>query len=248
MTIQHHLPPAERDALIGARRAATVAVVVLVTSAALIAASLALFLTVLKPEVAEHLFGQSERHTATVSEVDRASPCTRRHRHDYTLTWEEDGQQVSGHTDLCTRWEVGDEVEVWATSGEPQTQSPLAMWLSMGGALAGLALLGAFCLRAMVRQRRILTAALDGTWRPLAHHTVGHPGTPGFTIIDAAGQVRADRVGKGRSLYAARPDGTQSAAHPVRGTLLLDGVRRGKPRRLALWAGEDGSRTWRWHG
>lgn len=239
--------PEERAALQRARRSASVGIAVIAIAAACVVAALALFLGVFKPEVGQHLLGQSEKHRATVTDIDRVEVCTRSSRHTFTFEWTEDGARTSGSVSRCgDPWEVGDPVEIWATDGEPQTQSPLAMGLVTGGVLLALAALGGFTVRALARQRRILAAALAGTWQPITRPTTGQPGTADFRVHGAPVPVRPDRVGRGRAIHTHLVRGGRPDQAP--GTLFLDSVKRGKPRRLALWTGADGTRLWRWHG
>lgn len=246
------MPPEESAALQRARRSAGVVIGVVAVVAGCILAALALFLGVFQPEVGQHLLGQSEKHRATVSDIDRVDFCSRRSQHTFTFEWTQDGAPQSGSVKRCgDPWEVGEHVTIWATDGDPQTQSPMASGLVVGGLLLALAALGALTVRALVRQRRIFTAALAGTWRPIACPTTGHPATAGFRILDAPEPVRADKVGRGRAIHTS-PIHTDPAhggrPEQVPGTLFLDSIRRGKPRRLVLWSGADGTRLWRWYG
>ncbi|WP_068254626.1 hypothetical protein [Janibacter corallicola] len=236
------LPPEERHALDRAHVPWSRGLWALVVTAVVVLLVLAV-LAAVRPGYVEHALGQSTERTATVTGVEEAPVCSRSDRDVYTVEWGEDGARRSGQVGFCgDPWEVGEQVEIWSTSGAPQTSSPTALRVSIGALLAILVAALALILRGRSRVRRSTRAAIDGSWRPLVLPTVGVPGSRGARI-GAPGQVRSRARDWTRILHA-RP-GSGGAAQ---GRLFVDEVRRGRPRGLSLHTTTGGARVWRWHG
>lgn len=223
------------------RSAVIVIVIVVVVVIAVLVAGLA------KPDLRQHLLGQSSKQQAKVTDINRVGFCSRSNRDTYTLEWEEDGARRTETIGRCgDPYEVGDTVDIWSTDGTPETSPPnairlitLCLFLTLG-AMAG------FGMRRTRRHIRTIDAALAGTWQPIVCRTTGHPDDPRFRIVESPEPVRAEKVRGGRSVHVSsvRPD--QSGQVP--GTLFLTTVRRGCPKGLTLHDSADGSRIWRHHG
>ncbi|WP_235734982.1 hypothetical protein [Nocardioides alcanivorans] len=198
------------------------------------------------PGTMAHALGRSTEQTATVIEIDQVTFCSRSKRDTYTLAWEEDGRRRTGTVGRCgDPWQLGDEVDIWSTSGGPHTSPPIALRLASVVLVLGFGTAVGFLLRGRSRVRRAVAAALHGRWQPLTLETFGQPGTPAFRVSTAA-SVRNKRRDWSRILHSAT--GGTELGSPVPGTLFIDAVHKGRPRGLSLHVTADGGRTWRWHG
>lgn len=210
----------------------------------LLAASIVTLNVAREPGVAEHFLGQSTHQTATVTRIQEVSFCTRSNRDVYTLEWQEGSTHRSESVGRCgSPWRVGDAVEIWSTSGEPQTSGPTALWVSLGALVTGFAVATVWVWRNRQRVRRAAAAAVAGTWQPLTFPTVGRPGEPEFRV-DAPEPVRHRPRDWRIHIYSGAPVALSPA---VPGTLYVDGVQGGRPRGLSLHTTADGDRVWRWH-
>src|SRR5699024_9023984 len=130
------LPPEERHSLDRAHVPWSRGLWALVVTAVVVLLVLAV-LAAVRPGYVEHALGQSTERTATVTGVEEAPVCSRSDRDVYTVEWGEDGARRSGQVGFCgDPWEVGEQVEIWSTSGAPQTSSPTALRVSIGALLA----------------------------------------------------------------------------------------------------------------
>lgn len=196
------------------------------------------------PGVVEHVLGQSTQQTATVTGIEEVSFCSRSNRDRYTLEWQEAAGHRSETVGRCgSSWQVGTEVEIWSTSGEPQTSAPTALRVAFGVLIAGFAVATVWVWRTRQRVRRATRAAIDGSWQPLTFPTVGRPGEPEFRV-EAPHPVRYRRRDWHLHLYSGRPVAHSPA---VPGTLVVDRIAGGRPRGLSRHATADGDLVWRWH-
>lgn len=197
------------------------------------------------PGTFEHFLGSSERQTATVTRVVEAPFCSRNDRNIYTVEWEQNGTLRSDTLGRCgDPWQIGDEITIWTTSGDPRTSGPLAMRIVAALLAAGLAFAALVIVRGRHRVRRATSRAVDGTWRPRSFATIGRPGDPGFRID--APVVARPRTRDGRTVIFRSHDGVLPPSDAP-GTLYVDELRVGRPRGLSLHTTEAG-RVWRWHG
>lgn len=197
-----------------------------------------------RPGTVEHALGLSTEQTAKVTAVDDVAFCTRTNRDVYTLEWDEGGQRRSEQIGRCgDPWTVGDEVEIWSTSGVPQTSSPTTLRVAGATLVLGLVIAFALALRAWYRVRRATRSALHGTWRPESVRTFGRPGLGLRT--DPPARLSDRPRHRGRTIHSA-PGHDRSPGLP--GTFFVDTIRRGRPRGLSLHATADGGRVWSWHG
>lgn len=193
----------------------------------------------------EHFLGQSTKQNATVTAIDKVPFCSRNERDTYTLEWDEG---TIHHTETLERcgepWRVGDQVQVWSTSGEPQTSGPTTLWVTFGFLAAVFASAIVWFARGRNRVRRSARAALDGTWQPHTFATVGRPGDPDFRVASAEPMRHRRRDWAFRIFSADVSAVTRSG---VQGTLYIDAIKGDRPRGLSLHTTVDGERVWRWH-
>lgn len=235
--------PAEQDALARAHSPWTRGLFAVVVAVLLILLGLTVG-ALGHPGSVEHALGLSTERTATVTQIDEVGFCTRNHGDVYTLEWDEGGQRQSGQVERCgDPWTVGDSVEIWATTGDPQTSSPATLRVTAAALAVGLVVTVALVLRGWYRVRRAARSALDGSWRPQRVRTWGRPGRG--LRVEPPVHLRDRPRHWGRTLHSA-PGRDPSPDLP--GVLLVDAVRRGRPRGLSLHTTADGGRVWRWHG
>lgn len=241
------MPPDERAALERSRRQVRTGLVVVVVIALAVVAVAATVLAVQR-STAQHLLGMSEKQRGVVTGIDEVRICSRRHTDTYTAEWTEDGETRTGTFGRCgDPYDIGEELTVWVTDGDLQTDPPWMVQVGVG--VPVLLLLGAFALtlRHGLRRRRSLAAALDGSWRPESLHTLGLPGTSAFRVVDvdtgAAESVSGWRI---RFVHSAAGEAgrPEAPADDMPGVTHCDRVRRGRPKGLCLHTGADGSRSW----
>lgn|SRR5699024_1385910 len=238
------MPIEEREALARAHRPWTRGLWAIALSIVIAGAAFAVVAAAV-PGTVEHLLGQSTQRTATVTGIDEADVCTRSSRDVYTLIWQEGATTQSGAVGRCgDPWQVGDRIEIWATSGEPQTSSPLAPRVALAAVAAAFAIAIVAIWRKRAHIRRATASAIDGTWRPLMLPTTGRPGSHAFRV-DSAEPVRNKPRDWLLVLHESTGHAPTSATVP--GTLFVDAVRKGRPRALSLHTTADGGRVWRWH-
>lgn len=235
--------PAEQDSLARAHSPWARGLIAMAVAGILIALGVA-FSTLRHPGTIEHALGLSTERTATVTRVDEVTICSRNHGDVYTLEWQDGRHHRSERIERCgDPWTVGDEVEIWSTTGDPQTSSPTPLRIAGAALVVGFTAAVVLLLRGWYRVRRAAGSALDGTWRPLRVRTWGVPGRG----LRAEPPVRLrDRDRWWARVIHSDPGHDRSPGLP--GILYVDAVRRGRPRGLSLHVTADGGRVWRWHG
>lgn len=198
------------------------------------------------PGTFQHFLGQSSKQTATVTNIDEASFCTRSNQDQYTVTWSEEGIHHSEVISNCgNSWQVGDELTIWSTGGIPQAEGPLALQISVGVLLLGLTVATIVLIRHRSRVRRAAARALNGTWQPESYRTKGVAGSPDFQIYTPA-PIHSRRRHWTRKIFMSKVRTAPPAEIP--GTLYVDKLQGARPRGLSLHELDDGTRFWRWHG
>lgn len=233
------LPPEERRVLSWRhRRLVIVTAVVRLTACALALAAVCVL--VWQWDSARHLVGASEKQWGVVTEVHDVLWCSRVNPRSYTVRWHDRDGLRTGTLKTCVHHDRDAQVAFWVAGEKlhdepPTTTARVGIGVGTAGGVA--AVLAA--LRSLRRRRRTYAAVLDGTWAPVALHTVGLPGGPAFRISETGQHLPPRRV---RPLYVGPRTARFDAQVP--GTLWADRVHLQRPRGLCLHTAADGSRTW----
>lgn len=241
------MPPDERTALLRARKQMVISLAIVLVIAFAVVVVMAAVLAVQR-STAQHVLGMSEKHRGVVTEIDEVGLCSRRHTDTYTVEWIEGGEARTGTFGLCgDPYDVGEELTVWVTDGDLQTDPPWMVRLGVGAPVLLLLVALLLVLRHGSRRRRSLAAALDGSWQPESLHTLGLPGSAAFRVVDvdtgAAESVGGWRI---RFVHSTAGEASLPAAtvDDMPGVVHCDRIRRGRPKGLCLHTGADGSRSW----
>lgn len=199
----------------------------------------------------QHLLGQSHQTRAEVVAEDSAGRCRGGTRYDYTLEWtEDDAPRTETITRCGHRWEVGEVIDIWSTDEDPYTEGPARWWPLLIGFFVVFSVMGAWTITVLRRGRRATAAVLSGTPPAASFPAIGSRTHHRLrvTVPDRHGNPTTRRVRTTQPLHAVAPTVQTAPDAPVSGRLSVSDVRRGKPRGLAHFVGDDGSRRWHFLG
>lgn len=236
---EHHALDRARTQLVKAT-----AVVIVIAVAVMLVAAVVL---AVQRATAQHLLGMSEKQQGVVTAIDEVRVCSRRNTDTYTVEWVDGAETHTGTFGLCGNpYAVGEELTVWVTDGELQTDPPWMVRMGVGIPTAMLITALVLTLRHVHRRRRSLAGAVDGSWQPESVRSLGLPGTAAFRSVARDGSTTSISGWRVRFVHSATGSSPRPAApaDDMPGEVLCDRVRHGRPKGLCLHIGADGSRTW----